>query len=187
MNPPKPLIRLPLWVDRENEITKFLQPRQARSRVAPWVVWWFTELKTGRIFFLTYVGTVVVVDRGLGHHGVVLKLALAERRSVGRNENELGLAGAEGLEGAAVSEDNLSGLDDQGKLFIHSQYKPKKKIEAISVSRLQQNKRTLAPMLWASFLDFLGAIATVLRSEKTEIKVASKVDLPCRWQKRRRF
>lgn len=62
-----------------------------------------------------------MVDRGLGHHGVVLKLALAERRSVGSDEDELGLAGAEGLEGAAVSEDNLAGLDDQGKLFIHSQ------------------------------------------------------------------
>ena len=84
-----------------------------------------------------------MVDRGLGHHGVVLKLALAERRSVGRNENELGLAGAEGLEGAAVSEDNLSGLDDQGKLFIHSQYKPKKK--KLKPSRFRDCNRTNVP------------------------------------------
>lgn len=65
----------------------------------------------------TYVGASVVVDGSLGHHGVVLELRLAERRSVGRDEDELGLAGAEGLEGAAVAEDDLAGLDDKGELF----------------------------------------------------------------------
>ena len=47
---------------------------------------------------------------------VLLKLGLAEGRGVGSNEDELGLAGAEGLEGAAVAEDDLAGLDNKGKL-----------------------------------------------------------------------
>jgi len=51
-----------------------------------------------------------------GWLNVLLKLGLAEGRGVGSNEDELGLAGAEGLEGAAVAEDDLAGLDNKGKL-----------------------------------------------------------------------
>lgn len=40
-----------------------------------------------------------MVDGDLGEHGVVLKLRLAEGRAVASNEDELGLAGAEGLHG----------------------------------------------------------------------------------------
>lgn len=44
------------------------------------------------------------MDGGLGQHAVVLELGLAERRSVASNDDELGLAGAEGLEGRLVAE-----------------------------------------------------------------------------------
>lgn len=45
---------------------------------------------------MTYV-TGKVVDSGLGKHGVVLELRLAKRRSVARDDDELGLSGADGL------------------------------------------------------------------------------------------
>jgi hypothetical protein len=35
------------------------------------------------------VGTTEVVDGGLGKHGIVLKLRLAERRAVASNEHKL--------------------------------------------------------------------------------------------------
>ena len=41
----------------------------------------------------THVVSGEVVDGSLGKHGVVLKLTLAERRSVGSDDNQLGLAG----------------------------------------------------------------------------------------------
>jgi hypothetical protein len=44
------------------------------------------------------------VDRGLGQHGVVLELRLAERGSVAGNDDKLGLAGAQALEGGLVTE-----------------------------------------------------------------------------------
>lgn len=44
------------------------------------------------------------MDRSLSKHGVVLKLTLAQRGSVGGNDDELGLAVTEGLEGRLVSE-----------------------------------------------------------------------------------
>ena len=44
------------------------------------------------------------MDGGLGQHAVVLELGLAERRSVASNDDELGLARAEGLEGRLVAE-----------------------------------------------------------------------------------
>lgn len=47
----------------------------------------------------TYVVTVEVVNGGLGEHGVVLKLGLAQGRAVAGDEDKLGLAGAEGLHG----------------------------------------------------------------------------------------
>lgn len=39
------------------------------------------------------------MDLGLGKHGVVLELGLAKRGGVASNDDELGLARAEGLEG----------------------------------------------------------------------------------------
>lgn len=52
----------------------------------------------------TYVVAGEVVDRCLGQHGVVLELRLAERGSVAGNDDKLGLAGAEALEGRLVTE-----------------------------------------------------------------------------------
>ena len=52
----------------------------------------------------TYVVAGEVVDRGLGQHGVVLELRLAERGSVAGNDDKLGLAGAKALEGGLVTE-----------------------------------------------------------------------------------
>lgn len=101
-----------------------------------------------------------MVDGSLGHHGVVLKLRLAEGRSVGRDEDELGLAGAEGLESAAVAEDDLAGLDDKGELFAKTSPSAFWCFAILQISHTAIGlQRTLAPMLWASDLDFLGAIA----------------------------
>ncbi len=52
---------------------------------------------------MTHVVSGKVVDIGLGEHGVVLKLALAERRSVAGNDDQLGLSRTEGLEGRLVT------------------------------------------------------------------------------------
>lgn len=52
---------------------------------------------------MTYVVAREVVDGGLGQHAVVLKLRFAERRSVSSNDDELGLAGSEALEGRLVT------------------------------------------------------------------------------------
>jgi hypothetical protein len=52
---------------------------------------------------VTYVVAREVVDGGLGQHAVVLELRLAERRSVASNDDELGLAGSEALEGRLVT------------------------------------------------------------------------------------
>lgn len=52
----------------------------------------------------TYVVSGKVVNVGLGQHGVVLELALAQRRSVASNDNQLGLASAQTLEGRLVSQ-----------------------------------------------------------------------------------
>lgn len=43
------------------------------------------------------------MDGGLGQHAVVLKLTLSERRSVASNDDELGLARSEALEGGLVT------------------------------------------------------------------------------------
>lgn len=59
---------------------------------------------------VTYVVAGEVVDGGLAKHGVVLELRLAERRGVASNDDELGLAGAKGLEGGLVTQSDLAGL-----------------------------------------------------------------------------
>lgn len=51
----------------------------------------------------TYVGATVVVDGSLGQHGVVLQLRLAERRCVAGDQDQLGLARAEGYNEIHVS------------------------------------------------------------------------------------
>lgn len=51
-----------------------------------------------------YVVSGEVVDVGLGEHGVVLELRLAERWGVASNDDKLGLSGTESLEGRLVSE-----------------------------------------------------------------------------------
>lgn len=49
-----------------------------------------------------------MVDGDLGEHGVVLELGLAEGRGVAGDENQLGLAHAELLEGGLVAEDDCA-------------------------------------------------------------------------------
>lgn len=51
----------------------------------------------------TYVVAREVVDGGLGEHAVVLELTLAERRGVASNDDKLGLAGSEALEGRLIT------------------------------------------------------------------------------------
>ena len=50
------------------------------------------------------------MDRGLGKHSIVLELRLAKRGGVASDDDELGLAGAEGLEGGLVTKSDLAGL-----------------------------------------------------------------------------
>ena len=50
------------------------------------------------------------MNGSLGQHGVVLQLRLAERGGVAGDDDELGLAGAEGLEGGLVTKSDLAGL-----------------------------------------------------------------------------
>lgn len=61
----------------------------------------------------TYVVAREVVDGSLGQHGVVLELTLAERRSVGSNEDQLGLAGTQGLDGGLVAKGDCRGKNNQ--------------------------------------------------------------------------
>lgn len=64
------------------------------------------------------VGALVVVNGSLGKHGVVLDLGLAKRRSVGRDQNKLGLAGAHVLKSALKTESNLTRLDHELELGV---------------------------------------------------------------------
>ena len=56
------------------------------------------------------VVTRVVVDSGLGKHGEVLDLGLAEGRAVIADDDELGLAGTQSLESRLVPQGVLAGL-----------------------------------------------------------------------------
>jgi hypothetical protein len=65
------------------------------------------------------------VNVGLGKHRVVLELRLAERRSVSSDDDELGLAGTEGLESRLVSQGDYCIFVSQGPSkvrFIVSSY-----------------------------------------------------------------
>ena len=59
------------------------------------------------------VVALVVVDTGLGQHGVVLDLGAAELGRVVGQDDQLGLALAELANGLAVAQVVLAGLDDQ--------------------------------------------------------------------------
>jgi hypothetical protein len=63
----------------------------------------------------TYVVAREMVDRGLGQHAVVLQLGLAERGGVAGDDDQLGLSGAQALEGGLVAQGDLSGLHHQGE------------------------------------------------------------------------
>lgn len=60
----------------------------------------------------------VAHTRGLGKHGVVLELRLPQRGGVASNDDELGLASAEALEGRLVSEGDLTGLHNKRKARV---------------------------------------------------------------------
>ena len=57
-------------------------------------------------------------DLGLGEDGVVLDLGLADGRAVVGEDDELGLAGSQGAEGALVAQSVLATLDDQTQLAV---------------------------------------------------------------------
>lgn len=54
--------------------------------------------------YKTYVVASEVVDGSLGQHAVVLEFTLSQGRSVASDDDQLGLAGSERLEGRLVSE-----------------------------------------------------------------------------------
>lgn len=97
-----------------------------------------------------------MVDGGLAEHGVVLELRLAERRGVAGNDDELGLAGAEGLEGGLVTKSDLAGLLWKCQLCCSSL--------GVGISpgmRTLIVSANLALMLSAVFAPFFGAILLV--------------------------
>lgn len=55
----------------------------------------------------TYVVTIEVVHGSLSEHGVVFEFRLAQGRAIGGDEDQLGLAGAEGLHGGFVAHGHL--------------------------------------------------------------------------------
>jgi hypothetical protein len=104
-----------------------------------------------------YVVAGEVVHGGLAEHGVVLELRLAERGGVAGDDDELGLAGAEGLEGGLVTKSDLSGLFwrfvSMGAVWCRNSASMRTLIVSAN----------LALMLSAVFAPFLGAIAMVFR------------------------
>jgi hypothetical protein len=54
-----------------------------------------------------------VVNTGLGEHGIVLNLRLAQRRAVVRDDDQLGGALAQGLQGRLVAEQVSARLHDE--------------------------------------------------------------------------
>lgn len=51
------------------------------------------------------------MDGSLGQHGVVLELTLAQRGSVGRDDDKLGLSVTKGLEGGLVTKSDCKQLE----------------------------------------------------------------------------
>ena len=58
------------------------------------------------------------MDSGLGQHGVILDLRLAEGRSVGSDDDQLALSGPKSLQSLLVSQAVLSRLHNQSKSGI---------------------------------------------------------------------
>jgi hypothetical protein len=54
-----------------------------------------------------------VVDTSLGQHGVVFQFRLSQRRAVSRDDDELGLSIADGLESLLISKNSLSRLHNE--------------------------------------------------------------------------
>lgn len=95
-----------------------------------------------------------MVDGGLGHHRVVLELALPQGGGVTSDEDQLCLSAAQSLEGAPVTKDDLR----------ECQFSPSGDPARGRVARTLPDLMTrasLAPMDWASFFFLFGAIATV--------------------------
>ena len=55
------------------------------------------------------------MNGGLGKHGVVLKFTLAERRSVGSDDDQLSLTRAQSLHGRLSTQCDFTGLHHQGE------------------------------------------------------------------------
>lgn len=70
-----------------------------------------TATSAGGAWNMTYVVALEVVHRGLAQHGVVLELRLAQRRGVAGNQDQLGLAGAKGLQGRLVAHGDCEMVD----------------------------------------------------------------------------
>ena len=59
-----------------------------------------------------------MVDTGLGQHGVVLDLGSSKMGSVVGEDDQLGLAASELLDGLLVAHVVLAGLDDKGESAV---------------------------------------------------------------------
>jgi hypothetical protein len=98
----------------------------------------------------TYVVSGEVVDLGLGQHAVVLELALPQGRSVAGNDDQLGLSGAEGLEGRLVAQS-----DPAMRVSLAVEWRMPN--FTYFPDFITSARREL--MVSVDFLDFLGAIS----------------------------
>lgn len=60
------------------------------------------------------------MNSSLGQHGVVLKFRLSQSRAVAGDDDQLGLALSQRLEGGLVSQSILSTLDDKSQSGVDS-------------------------------------------------------------------
>lgn len=99
VNPPKSLGRLLRWVCRDDYLrdSTARQKRSLKKIMCP-----LGHHIMSRNYWFTYVVAAEVVDGSLGQHAVVLELGLAQRRGVASNDDELGLARSEALQGCPV-------------------------------------------------------------------------------------
>lgn len=70
----------------------------------------------------TYVVARKVVDRGLSQHSIVLELTLAQRRSIGSDNDQLGLTRAQSLHTRSSAQCDFTGLHHQGELGVDLDY-----------------------------------------------------------------
>ncbi len=97
MNPPKSGKRLLLWAIPQ-ELFVILEVARAASEKRE------VSLVESVRGCGTHVVASEVVDGSLGQHAVVLEFTLSQGRSVASNDDQLGLAGSQRLEGRLVSE-----------------------------------------------------------------------------------